>query len=216
PGQPVVVAIQLMRAGRRAQHREDFVVGEQRGGPLVQLCQVAAESGYRSTLLPFLNQTAFNHPYIVQALRRLHCESEQREPTLSQEVQLRELLELTLANFSEIRLSSHAVLDEKTPITQAKNYMQAYYAKDIQLDDLAQVAHLSKSYFIRAFRHHEGLSPYAYVVQVRLNRAKTLLENGISSTVIAHETGFFDQSHFTRAFKRFLGITPARYQQAIG
>jgi AraC-like DNA-binding protein len=180
------------------------------------LCQVATELGYRSSALPFLNQTAFNHPYIVQAVRQLHCESERCEPTLSQEIQLRELLALTLANFSEITLHPHEASDENMPISKAKAYMQAHYAEDIQLDDLAQVAHLSKSYFIRAFRQHEGLSPYAYLVQVRLNRAKTLLERGLPSTTIAYETGFFDQSHFTRAFKRFLGITPARYQLAIG
>jgi AraC-like DNA-binding protein len=178
--------------------------------------QVAAEFRYRFSSLPFLSHTAISHPDIVRAIRVLHEHSEQREPILSQEIQVREILAQVLANFSNIRLNPGLIVDEKVPIGRAKTYMQDHYADDLQLEDLAQVASLSKSYFIRAFRHHEGISPYAYLVQVRLNRAKTLLEQGLPTTTVAQETGFFDQSHFNRYFKRFLGITPGRYQQSIG
>jgi AraC-like DNA-binding protein len=166
--------------------------------------------------LPFLNHTTIGHPEIVQRLRVLHRQSEMREPGLSQEVQLREVLALVLANFSEIQLYPAPISNEKAPIARARAYIDEHCAEDVQLDELAQVAHLSKSYFIRAFRHHEGMSPYAYLVQVRLNRAKMLLERGFSTTHVAHETGFFDQSHLNRYFKRFLGMTPGRYQQSIG
>jgi AraC-like DNA-binding protein len=177
--------------------------------------QIASELGYQPACLPFLSHTSISHPLIVQAVRMLHQQSEQREPTLSLEVQLRETLALVLANFSEMPLNPRAITDEKTPIECVKHYMQAHYADDVQLDDLIQIAHLSKSYFIRAFRHHQGISPYAYLVQVRLNRAKTLLERGLSSTEVAQETGFFDQSHLNKYFKRFLGITPGSYQIAV-
>lgn len=180
------------------------------------LHQIAGELGYRSSALPFLSYTSISHPYIVQAVQRLHQQSETRESALSQEVQLREVLALVLANFSETMLYPAGIRDEKKPIADVKRYIRAHYAEDIQLDDLIGVAHLNKSYLIRAFRRHEGMSPYAYLVQVRLNRAKALLERGYSATVVAHETGFFDQSHLTHAFKRFMGITPGRYQQAIG
>jgi AraC-like DNA-binding protein len=126
------------------------------------------------------------------------------------------VLALILANFSEIPLYPKAFADEKAPIIRVQQVIHARYADDLRLDELAGVACLSKSYFIRAFRHHVGISPYAYLLQVRLNQAKTLLQNGVSATEVAHQTGFFDQSHFTRYFKRFLGITPAQYQGAIG
>jgi AraC-like DNA-binding protein len=135
---------------------------------------------------------------------------------LQQETQVREFLAVVLANFSETTLIPRAIKDEKEPLARAKNYMQDHYTEDVTLDELAQVAYLSKSYFIRAFRQHEGMSPYAYLVQVRLNRAKTLLEQGMPSTQVAQFTGFFDQSHLNKYFKRFLGIPPGRYQQAIG
>ncbi len=178
--------------------------------------QVAAELDYRTAVLPFLNQTAFNHPYIVQAIRQLHQQSERHRSALAHEVQLREILAMVLANFSEILWRPNRLTDERDPMEKAQRYMQEHYAEDLQLTDLAQVAHLSKSYFIRAFRHHVGMSPYAYLIQVRLNRAKALLESGLPTTSVAQETGFFDQSHFSHTFKRFMGIPPARYQQAIG
>jgi len=178
--------------------------------------RISEESGYKSGTLPFLNHTCIAHPDIVTSLRILHRQSEQNEATLSQEIQIHELLSKILAHFSEIRLNPMTVTDEKSPVEGVKDYINSHFADDMTLDDLATVAHLSKSYFIRAFRHHTGISPYAYLLQVRLNRAKTLLKQGDSSVNIALETGFYDQSHFTRYFKRFMGITPAIYQAATG
>ena len=178
--------------------------------------QIAAELHYHATPLPFLNPTALTHPRMVQTLRTLHQQSEQQSLTLAQEVQVREILALMLVNFSEIKLKLDPIHDEETPITRAKEYMQEHYADDLHLDTLAKVAQLSKSYFIRAFRHHAGLAPHAYLIQIRLNRAKTLLAKGLSPIQAALDTGFYDQSHFTRSFKQFLGITPGHYQKAVG
>jgi AraC-like DNA-binding protein len=178
--------------------------------------QVAAELGYQSSALPFLSYTAIGHAQAVEAVRAVHRSAEVSEPTLSQEVLLREMLALVLGSFSEIRVSPEAIRDENAPIAAARAYIHAHYAEDIQLDQLAAVAHLSKSYFIRAFRHHMGMSPYAYLVQVRLNRAKALLRAGATPVDVALATGFYDQSHFTRYFKRFMGVSPGQYQQATG
>lgn len=180
------------------------------------ICEVANELGHQSTSLPFLNHTSISQPEIVNAVRQFHLNSEQNRPILAQEVQLRELLVLVLLNFSELKLPQRSIANEKAPIERTKKYIQENYAEDLKLEDLAHIAHLSKSYFIRTFRHHEGVSPYAYLLQIRLNRAKSFLKQGISATDVAAQTGFFDQSHLNRYFKKFLGITPGRYQQAIG
>ena len=178
--------------------------------------QVAAELGYRPSTLPFLSYTAIGHQQVVEAVRAVHRSAEASESTLLQEVLLREMLALVLDSFSEVRLNPAAIRDENAPIAVARTYIHARYADDIQLDQLAAVAHLSKSYFIRAFRHHIGMSPYAYLVQVRLNRAKVLLRDGAAPVDVALHTGFYDQSHFTRYFKRFMGVSPGQYQRATG
>ena len=177
---------------------------------------VAAELGYRSSALPFLSYTAIAQQPLVEMVRMLHQQSEASDSTLSQEILAREMLERVLCHYSEIRPQLAPIHNEKAPVTRVKQHIQEHYAQDLQLEDLAAVAHFSKSYFIRAFRHHEGISPYAYLIQVRLNRARQLLQQGYPAGKVAQETGFFDQSHLTRYFKRFMGMTPGRYQQAIG
>lgn len=178
--------------------------------------QVAEELGYRTSALPFLSYTAIGHQQAVQMVRAVHRRAEAHEPTLSQEELLREMLALILGHFSEIRLHPSDIRDENTSIASARAYIHEHWAQDIQLDQLASVAYLSKSYFIRAFRHRMGMSPYAYLIQVRLNRAKALLRNGAAPIDVAQQTGFYDQSHFTHYFKRFMGVPPGQYQQAAG
>jgi AraC-like DNA-binding protein len=55
------------------------------------------------------------------------------------------------------------------------------------------------------------MPPHAYLVQIRLLRAKALLRRGRPIAHVASATGFADQSHFTRHFKRLMGVTPAKY-----
>lgn len=55
------------------------------------------------------------------------------------------------------------------------------------------------------------MSPYAYLTQIRVQRAMELLKSGASVAVTAQRVGFTDQSHLTRKFKRFAGITPAAF-----
>jgi AraC-like DNA-binding protein len=81
----------------------------------------------------------------------------------------------------------------------------------VSLDDIAGVACLTKWHLLRAFRREYGLSPHGYQMQLRLARARRLLERGRSSSFVTYESGFSDQSHLTRRFKEFFGFTPARY-----
>jgi AraC-like DNA-binding protein len=68
---------------------------------------------------------------------------------------------------------------------------------------------------IRAFRDVMGLSPHHYLIQVRVQRARRLLAEGIVPSVTALRTGFTDQSHLTHYFRKYLGITPASYQRGL-
>ena len=55
------------------------------------------------------------------------------------------------------------------------------------------------------------MPPHLYLTQVRIERAKTLLTEGLPPAHVAAETGFVDQSHFTKRFKRIVGVTPGQY-----
>src|SRR5215472_1459654 len=81
----------------------------------------------------------------------------------------------------------------------------------ITLPELARRVSLTTFQLIRAFRHHVGLPPHAYLKQLRVARAQRLLREGLSIADAALAAGFSDQPHLTREFGRTLGMTPAQY-----
>lgn len=96
----------------------------------------------------------------------------------------------------------------------AIEYMQARVAARVSLRDLAQVTKLSQSHFSRAFKASTGLSPYRWFLNARLTRAQQLLLRTTSSFAeIAAATGFADQAHFTRVFRRLVGAPPGAWQR---
>jgi AraC-like DNA-binding protein len=100
---------------------------------------------------------------------------------------------------------------ERQAIERAKDYMSAHYAENITLDELSTQAGLSPYHLARVFRRATGLAPHQYLIQLRVERARTLLESGLTIADAAGMTGFTDQSHLSRHFKRVLGVTPGQY-----
>lgn len=98
-------------------------------------------------------------------------------------------------------------------IGRAVVYVEEHLGGPLSLDRLAEEAGLSKYYFARRFREEVGQTPWAYVRQARIERAKRLLAEGLAPAEVALATGFFDQSHLTNAMKELDGETPHRYQQ---
>ena len=92
-------------------------------------------------------------------------------------------------------------------------YMEEHYSENITLDELLSMAPFGKSYLLRCFTKQLGVSPYRYLQTVRLNKAKDFLEQGVPPVDAAAMAGFSDQSHFTRFFKEFIGLTPRQYQK---
>ncbi|WP_158684721.1 helix-turn-helix transcriptional regulator [Pseudoalteromonas sp. T1lg48] len=83
----------------------------------------------------------------------------------------------------------------------------------IDVDTLCSLACMCRSKFFSAFRHRFGLSPQAYILKRRLERAQLLLNQGKSVTNACFETGFNSVSHFSRSFKGHFGVSPRGYCQ---
>lgn len=87
------------------------------------------------------------------------------------------------------------------------------YAKKLLLADLAAIAGMSESRFKHVFAQTFAATPGRYITTIRLNAARRLLEESDDLLAdIAAATGFFDQSHMTRAFKAMRGLTPGEYR----
>lgn len=99
-------------------------------------------------------------------------------------------------------------------IRMIDEYINAHLDQKITLADLANHVHISVPHFERMFRAATHRPPYRYVLEIRLQQAKSLLEHTrLSLTEIASQCGFSSQSHFTAHFKRYTGVSPARYAQ---
>jgi AraC family transcriptional regulator len=86
--------------------------------------------------------------------------------------------------------------------------------QDLKLDEIAAIAQLSLYHFIRLFKQSLGITPYQYILQHRIEKAKYLLTHSeLNIAEIAAQTGFCDQSHFTRHFKRMTGVTPKQVME---
>jgi AraC-like DNA-binding protein len=91
-------------------------------------------------------------------------------------------------------------------------HIDAHLSEPLPLDDLAAITGLSVWRFATVFRERIGMAPHRYVSLQRVHRAQTLLRQGATLASAASESGFYDQSHLSRRFKRLCGMTPGQYQ----
>jgi AraC family transcriptional regulator len=91
-------------------------------------------------------------------------------------------------------------------------YIDEHLAERLSLETIAQQIGISQFYFCHLFKQSMGVSPYQYLLQQRIERAKhLLLQTSPNIADIALAVGFSNQSHFTRQFKQVVGITPKRF-----
>ena len=103
-------------------------------------------------------------------------------------------------------------------LARVRDFMEAHLCDKITLEDLARLLGLDRFRFLKLFKRTVGMTPHAWLLRLRLERAVELIKmkHGMSITDVAHAVGFFDQSHFTRAFRTAYGVTPARFQRPAG
>jgi len=98
-------------------------------------------------------------------------------------------------------------------IVQAKLFMDANFAENIDLSKIADEAFFSKFHFIRLFTKIYNKTPHQYLTAVRIEKAKQMLRSGTSVSDVCYRVGFDSVTSFTGLFKRMVQQTPASYQQ---
>lgn len=105
----------------------------------------------------------------------------------------------------------------KWRLRRVLEYVEANIAERITLSDLAAVAGLSRMHFAAQFRAATGRGPHDYLLQQRIEFAKTaMVSEGMQLAEVALSAGFQTQSHFSTVFKRLIGETPGRWRRANG
>ncbi|WP_210577787.1 AraC family transcriptional regulator [Streptomyces sp. GESEQ-4] len=93
-----------------------------------------------------------------------------------------------------------------------RQLLDARVTEGLTLDEAARLLHAHPAHLVRAFSTAYGIAPHQYLNSRRVDRARALLLRGASPAETATATGFYDQAHLTRHFKKLVGVTPGRYR----
>lgn len=181
--------------------------------PDVQLLQQAAMqmSESREPIPYFPNPVVYDDD-LMGLMVRLHMALETHASQLEQDSRLLWTLSQLIWRYGGDRPSLQTLGNESRAIQTVRQYLEAHYAENVALKTLGAIANLSSFHLLRTFRKQVGLPPHEYLNQIRFRQAKKLLQQGYSISDVAHRTGFADQSHLTRQFKRMIGVTPGQYR----
>ncbi|MBC8127245.1 MAG: helix-turn-helix domain-containing protein [Gloeobacteraceae cyanobacterium ES-bin-144] len=149
---------------------------------------------------------------VMELTERLESELMQREPGFGF---------MAMASFMQIiGMLSRAYGRSPSPdsrallrIGEALSHLEKHCHEEVNLQRLAEIAHMSKRSFLRAFQQATGSSPVAWVIAQRIQRAASLLRRSDRRvTEIAFEVGFNDSNYFTRQFRQITGVSPREYR----
>ncbi len=181
--------------------------------PEVALLQRATqELNQTMTSMPYFPNPVIADSELAEQMRRLHRVLEKGDSRLEQDSRFLWTFAQLIVRHADCR--SGGVASRRTGCLSLRpilDYLHAHHAEPISLEQLANLANLKPLRFLRLFQREMGLPPHAYLLQVRVERAKQLLAVGVPIAQVAFDTGFSDQSHLHRHFKRWVGTTPRQY-----
>ncbi|WP_298511320.1 AraC family transcriptional regulator [uncultured Kordia sp.] len=99
------------------------------------------------------------------------------------------------------------------PFDDILNYLSLNYNQSITLETLQKKFKVNKFKLQKSFKKSIGLTPLEYLTTIRIENSKKFFYTDVPLVEIALESGFYDQSHFTHSFKKYVGVTPGDYKK---
>ena len=163
--------------------------------------------------IPYFTRNVFTDRDLIDALLAMHLAIEDGRDVFAER-------ELLVSSFGRLfqRHGSDARIEtaprDSVRFERVRERMQADHARELHLEELAAEAGLTTFQLIALFKRTVGLTPHAYLTQVRLGAACRYLRHGRPLADVASDVGFYDQSALTKHFKRCYGITPLQFARA--
>jgi AraC-like DNA-binding protein len=186
--------------------------------PSPELMQEIAEdvAGRPLSRPPWFRHSVMHDPELALAHAQLHaclCREDRWASEMEQDTRLIDYLARLIARWADLD-GLPQVRGCSKGIARVRDYLDSHLGQEAELAELARIAGLSRSHFIRAFRKETGLTPHAYLLDRRFRAASRLLGQGEAPGDVAAACGFFDQSHLNRVFKARMGVTPGIFRAA--
>jgi AraC family transcriptional regulator len=184
-------------------------------GILMQACE-AADLDYPA--VEWREVAATPDPFLASVVRQMAREVEANGP------HGRAYAEALMQSLAA-HVLRHYTIGEKAPSTppgelpgyrvnRVCDYVEEHLDQDLSLDDLADTVDMNPYHFLRLFKAATGITPYQYVIQQRIERAKVLLKTTEWTVLrVGLEVGYDSPSHFSRLFKREVGVSPSVYRR---
>jgi len=130
--------------------------------------------------------------------------------------------ELALSNVFELVLAEHQASESESSnassgyqkVLAARKYLLENFQRDVTTSELADFCDMSPYHLIRSFRRHFGITPRQFLISHRVSLAKKKIRSGASVAAAAYSTGFADQSHLARCFKKITSYSPRQLKLA--
>ena len=184
---------------------------------LLEAAEHYRRAGHRPAS-PRLRALAFQDLVIARTVSALVRGMRAGAPDLYAESAMQWLATHLLAEHAPLRAiardtrSSGPVPDSR--IADVREYMRLHLQEPLTLDRLAAQARVSKFHFAREFRAHTGVSPHAYLVELRLDAARRLLAStDLSVAECARRCGFRRPAHFGTVFAKQIGVSPTAFRR---
>jgi AraC-like DNA-binding protein len=175
---------------------------------------LAEDIAGRAQPLPWFDADVIRDPDLAVRLARAHRLLESNDDPLAAETAMLDALSTLLVRYGRTRADSPPSPAADTRVATMKEQLTGDLAAPLKLAELADAVGLSPFHAARLFTRATGLPPHAWRNQIRLQRSLAPLRAGASVTDVAAASGFTDQSHFTRHFRRMFGVPPGRWQSS--
>lgn len=159
---------------------------------------------------PVFNQHIIEDKILYEKLFMLFYSYFHKKDKLLVESCLIDALSYLVKNYSHTKKISSKEFDNFKIIKRSIEYIEDSLDTNLDLEDLSKNVNLSKYHFLRIFKKELLLTPHQYILNKRVEKAKALVQSGVSISHAALEVGFNDQSHFNRNFKRYYDYLPSQ------
>lgn len=167
----------------------------------------------RKANVSFFGDAVLEDPSLASLLRRFHESLAAGSSSIERQSYLFKTLACLVTRHGDSQATSRRIGKERVAVRRAREYIETHFDRDVSLIELSSIASLSPYYFARVFESEMGLPPHTYLEVVRIRHAQKRLEEGTSIVATALSVGYADQSHLTRRFKRYVGVTPGQYRR---